>query len=64
MFSYRISPTRYQDADAKIYFGKSPSGDWRFVVDNDGLAQVGPTFKTKAELLAYLPEYAKQWGFK
>ena len=72
---YKLTPTRYcikavyelgttnKIADeCNIYFGKQDKVGWRFVVENDGFAQVGAIYKTKAELLADLPRYAATWA--
>jgi hypothetical protein len=73
---YKLSPTRYRLAaqyqygkfgdkisdECNIYYGKQPGVGWRFVVENDGYAEVGLIYKTKDELLADLPRYAAQWS--
>lgn len=73
---YQLTPTRYKQpvqidpatrlrlADpCELYYGKQNNVGWRFVINNSGFAQVGPIYKTKAELLADLPRYAESWGF-
>lgn len=46
-----------------VYYGMQKPGAWRFVVCSPDPAVCGPIFKTKAELLSALPDYAKGWGF-
>lgn len=70
---YKLTPTRYRIPaqyvlgekvadECNIYYGKQDKVGWRFVVENDGFAQVGAIYKTKDELLADLPSYASQWA--
>ena len=71
---YKITPTRFNlsaeyyggmkiSGSCAIYIGKQPNVGWRFVVDDDGdFNQVGSIYNTKDEILAALPEYAKQWA--
>lgn len=70
---YKLTPTRYQLSaqhklgekiadECNLFYGNQPNVGWRFVVQNDGYRQVGPIYRTKAELLADLSRYASTWS--
>lgn len=59
-----LTATRFDDGDVSIFIMNQGRGNWRYVVNQDGIAAtVGEQFKTKMEAFCALPEYAKQWGF-
>lgn len=55
-----LRPTRYPE----LSYMQQDRNLWRFVFTGDGAeATVGPQYRTKAELLADLERYAREWGF-
>ena len=56
----KIHPTRF----APIGYAKICPGYWSVIALDDN-AQVGPQYRTKGELLADLPRYARDsWGLE
>lgn len=62
---FSVTPTRFKTADGQTLSYMKFSGDWRLVhgVPGSADAMVGPIYRTKAELLADLDRYAKEFGF-
>jgi len=61
-----MTETRFQLPDGqKLGYEKQGSNLWRIMSIDPGSppAAVGPHYKTKAELLADLDRYAKEFGF-
>jgi hypothetical protein len=61
----KLTDTRFQNSDVRIYIGKIGAGLWQCVVEQDGnMAQTGEQSKTKMEAFSILPQVAKSWGFE
>jgi hypothetical protein len=61
----KLTPTRFQSPDCKLYIGQIAPRIWQCVVEQDGdMAQTGPQSKTKMEAYSTLNATAGQWGFK
>ena len=63
----QFNATRFAEDGQSLLYAKIGNGAWSFFhMDTDAHrnpVRVGAIYKTKAELLADLYRYAKEWGF-
>jgi len=65
---FRYSPTRFACPEGRLYYFRMPGVGWSFAWKDTDMGdadpkRVGPIYPTKAEMLADLTRYAKEWGF-